>query len=335
MVEYGADLGTLQEYDEDDDRDYVLERIRESRRYVQMEGLDELGPDLVSLCKNTHPKCTQWAVDGHCESNSYYMKRSCAPACQSCLYLDYQKRCPLPHNDTAAWRPGDLNRLFEMLTREPYASRYDVRTLSRDPWVIQLENVISSEEAQRMIELGHVMGYQRSTGVGKLHLDGTHAKTMSDGRTSTNAWCKDECAEDTVSKAIMERLSSLTGIPVNNSESLQLLRYERGQYYRRHHDYISTQVNRQQGVRILTFYLYLNDDLAGGGTRFTKLNNLTVTPKTGRAVLWPSVRDDAPHEKDDRTEHEAMPVEAGVKYGANAWFHQFDFHTPMLTGCTE
>jgi prolyl 4-hydroxylase len=70
-------------------------------------------------------------------------------------------------------------------------------------------------------------------------------------------------------------------------------------------------------------FLYLNDVEAGGGTKFNDLN-ITVMPKRGRALLWPSVHNDEPNLKDERTKHEALPVEAGVKYGANAWFHQFD-----------
>jgi len=53
----------------------------------------------------------------------------------------------------------------------------------------------------------------------------------------------------------------------------------------------------------LTAYLYLNDVEAGGGTKFTKLD-LTVMPKLGRALFWPSVFNDKPHEKDGRTSHQ-------------------------------
>ena len=48
-------------------------------------------------------------------------------------------------------------------------------------------------------------------------------------------------------------------------------------------------------------------------------------PKRGRVLIWPSVLDDDPNEKDDRTDHQALPVEAGKKYGANAWLHMRDF----------
>jgi hypothetical protein len=44
--------------------------------------------------------------------------------------------------------------------------------------------------------------------------------------------------------------------------------------------------------------------------------NITVTPRMGRAILWPSVRDDDLYKDDHRTEHEALPVTRGIKCGA-------------------
>jgi prolyl 4-hydroxylase len=72
----------------------------------------------------------------------------------------------------------------------------------------------------------------------------------------------------------------------------------------------------------------------GGGTHFPELN-LTVTPKKGRAVLWPSVLNNDPNNKDDRTDHQAMPVLSGVKYGVNLWIHQRDYKTPYKIGCDQ
>lgn len=192
--------------------------------------------------------------------------------------------------------------------------------------------------------------YARSEDVGAIRPDGTTEGVKSSGRTSTNAWCQHECYEDAHAQAVMERLSNLTGINETNSEYLQLLRYDVGQKYTRHHgaflslccgsnflalvlidsgcfhvfnfsDYIPLERRRQQGPRILTVYLYLNDVEAGGGTNFPELD-ITCMPKRGRALLWPSVMNDAPLAMDSRTDHQALPVEAGIKYGANAWYVQ-------------
>jgi prolyl 4-hydroxylase len=112
---------------------------------------------------------------------------------------------------------------------------------------------------------------------------------------------------------------------------------------------------------MITVFLYLNDVEAGGGTDFPLLG-LTVMPKRGTALIWPSVRDDDPSAKDGRTEHQvspskkctglelastcgqaltlsylsqsqALPVEAGTKYGANAWVHQRSFKEPYAKSC--
>ena len=65
----------------------------------------------------------------------------------------------------------------------------------------------------------------------------------------------------------------------------------------------------------------MNDVPGGGATRFTSLPSGPVTfqPQRGKAVLWPSVLADEPHSKDSRTDHEALPVTEGEKFGANFW----------------
>jgi prolyl 4-hydroxylase len=126
----------------------------------------------------------------------------------------------------------------------------------------------------------------------------------------------------------MERISLVTGFPMDNSEDLQLLHYTPGQYYKIHHDYIAAHAYGPSGPRVLTFFLYLNDVEEGGGTRFPALSPnaapVTVQPKAGKALLWPSVLDENIYEKDERTEHEALTVTKGVKFGANAWLHLRD-----------
>ena len=86
------------------------------------------------------------------------------------------------------------------------------------------------------------------------------------------------------------------------------------------------------GPRLLTMFLYLSDVEGGGETTFNQLN-ITVTPKRGRALLWPSVKDESLTTADHRTMHEARPVTAGLKYAANAWLHLYDFRTPHAQGC--
>ena len=248
-----------------------------------------------------------------------------------------ENRCPLDPNAVDALQgPGSLDKLFERVAYAQEYQQYQPVVVSKPPtgpWMLMFENALSDQEAERLIELGGEQGYERSSDVGKELKDGTHEKHVNSGRTSTNAWCVDECEKDPIAKRVVERIENITGIPQTNSEQLQLLRYEENQFYQVHSDYIPYHTERPCGVRILTFYMYLNDVEEGGGTNFPNVD-VTVTPRRGRAVMWPSVLDADPNAKDLRTDHQALPVVKGVKFGANAWIHQRDYKSANKLGCS-
>jgi predicted 2-oxoglutarate/Fe(II)-dependent dioxygenase YbiX len=80
------------------------------------------------------------------------------------------------------------------------------------------------------------------------------------------------------------------------------VRYFPGNYYTPHSD---TGVHRQD--RHFTVVCYLNDDFAGGGTSFPKLNH-TVMPRSGKAVIFPA-----------SYMHSAEPVTRGEKFIIVSW----------------
>jgi len=316
-------------------------------------------------CKNRHQHCSYWATIGECDNNPGYMHLSCAPSCFTCHKLDFDVRCAYNPSDLPpdTWQPGDLDRCFQRIVENPkYNSSITILSkpgdeeqitdevwdhklkkvlkLSRSsekykaPWIVTIDNFLSEQECQTLIELGMELGYERSADVGqKRKFDGTYESNVNDGRTSSQAWCHDHCRMNTTTEQITQRIEALIGVPEINFESLQLLRYYESQHYHEHHDYIWHQRNHKQGPRILTVFLYLNDEgLEGGGTRFDLLD-LTVEPKRGRALIWPSVLNSNPTERDFTTHHEALPVRSGVKYAANAWVHLRDFQSPYKENC--
>jgi len=341
----GEDLGVPQAvYEGYADR--INRRIEDARAYVR----DDVGAAEKELCKNQDKDCAFWAVTGECETNKGYMNTNCNPVCGTCDKLHVKNRCPVdPDERDFLQKPGDLNKIFERIVSDPVYQQYEPVVLSRPSyapgdtaenatykigiWMIMFENAMSGKEADRMIELGGVEGYERSGDVGDELPDGTYDTHYGSGRTSYNAWCNGECVQDPIAQGLMARVENITGVPETNAEYFQLLRYDETQYYQVHSDYINYQRERPCGVRILTFYFYLNDVEGGGGTRFPKLD-ATVMPKKGRAVLWPSVFDAHPNLMDSRADHTALPVTKGVKYGCNAWIHQRDFKTPNEEGCT-
>eukprot|EP00525_Craspedostauros_australis_P008656 CAMPEP_0198134680 /NCGR_PEP_ID=MMETSP1442-20131203/60200_1 /TAXON_ID= /ORGANISM="Craspedostauros australis, Strain CCMP3328" /LENGTH=346 /DNA_ID=CAMNT_0043795827 /DNA_START=313 /DNA_END=1353 /DNA_ORIENTATION=+ len=295
--------------------------------------------DVASECQVRNELCAFWAAIGECKVNPSYMKLQCAPACKTCDQLSYETRCPFSKDAPTAWDKGDLNKMFERITTSEEFQKYSPTIYSSPndpnkpgPWVVTLDDVATQEECDALIELGAKQGYERSKDVGGKKFDGTYDAVQSDFRTSSNAWCVKDCYNHTVTQSVLDKQAWITGIPDKNNEYLQLLKYTEGQRYGQHHDFIQHHNARPQGPRILTVFFYLNDVEEGGGTKFNKLG-ITVMPKRGRVLLWPSVSDQFPNRKDSRTDHEALPVIKGIKYGANSWVHQNDFKTPFAEGC--
>mmetsp|Transcript_20096 Transcript_20096/g.50862 ORF Transcript_20096/g.50862 Transcript_20096/m.50862 type:complete len:124 (-) Transcript_20096:105-476(-) len=114
-------------------------------------------------------------------------------------------------------------------------------------------------------------------------------------------------------------------------EPFQILKYEKGQFYRTHHDQNSG-LFTPQGVRVYTFFMYLSTPEAGGGTRFDNLG-VTVPAVKGSAVMWPSVTDADPSVDEPHTFHQGLPPEVGTKYAANVWVHNYDYRTAAGKGC--
>ncbi|KAL3786940.1 hypothetical protein ACHAWO_013779 [Cyclotella atomus] len=316
--------------------DETLKKMEDSIEYV-MKLWDDSNPDNDRVnykCRNMDEDCTFWAAQGECENNPDWMSKNCAPACQTCNLLDIRLRCPFEEGNNPAFQPGDLNALMERIVDNSDGKgtylKYNPTAISRPllkadgspsgvqvdgPWIVQFENFISRKEADALIDAGARKGYERSADVGEENPDGTHEENINEDRTSENAWCDEKlCNQDPVILPVIERIASVTETPVTNSEHLQLLRYEAGQFYKQHHDYIEYQQELPCGPRALTLFLYLNDVEEGGGTRFPLLD-ITVQPKLGNAILWPSVLDDKPESKDPRTDHEALEVTKGIKYG--------------------
>lgn len=334
----GSDFGVVQ-ICEGDQAQKCIEVVSDMETYFK-EVVSASEYDKVrGRCKNREQLCSFWVALGECEKNPTYMKVHCAAACRTCDQVDFDMRCPRDLTVKDSFAPGDLHKMFERIVQnfpnvtvlsEP--QKDDRTKKKKSPWIITIDDFIKPEECDRLIELGRNRGYARSTDVGAEKFDGTFEEKQSKTRTSENTWCVDECMEDQLTQDVLKRIEHLTGVPDANSEHLQLLKYEVGQFYAVHHDYIESGKDRPTGPRVLTAFLYLNDVEEGGGTKFTDLN-LIVQPKRGRLLLWPSVLNENPSEKDFSTHHEALVVEKGMKFAANSWIHLRDFKGPHARGC--
>jgi prolyl 4-hydroxylase len=154
-----------------------------------------------------------------------------------------------------------LNRAFQEIVENPEWQAFNLKIHSQPnptdpdildgPWVITLDDFVTKDECTKMIELGRIEGYERSEDLSdEMNVDGSFDGKLSEDRTSTNAWCTDDCFEDTATKGILERIERLLHIPESNYEYLQLLRYDVGQFYGVHHDYSASFAKRPPGPRV-------------------------------------------------------------------------------------
>jgi len=101
----------------------------------------------------------------------------------------------------------------------------------------------------------------------------------SDFRTSKQAWLHNDLSP--LIEELDERVASLTRVPAEHNEEVQLLRYDQGTYYHAHTDWAELDFHSDQREtweythmgyqdRLATVFWYLNDVEVGGETIFPK-----------------------------------------------------------------
>jgi prolyl 4-hydroxylase len=256
---------------------------------------------------------------------------NCPQSCQACDLLDPKLRCnrdSLNISASQAFAVDEMNKMFERV-EEQFGDKYGITVVSTSPWIVTFENFLTDKEIDALIATNQQ--WERSTDTGDVNAFGETGRVLSQGRTSSNSWCRGECESHPDVVSIMKKIEEVTTVPTGNYESFQVLRYELGQKYSPHHDMSESQTRLACGPRVLTFFLYLSDVEEGGETAFPVLD-VKIQPKKGMGLLWPSTLSEAPESIDKRTTHEAKPVIQGQKYAANTWIHQYDYRVPNLWG---
>ncbi|KAI3907560.1 hypothetical protein MKW98_016204 [Papaver atlanticum] len=193
--------------------------------------------------------------------------------------------------------------------------------ISWAPRIIVLHNFLTSEECDYFIAIARPR-LQPSKAI------------KSDQRTSFGMSLSKEDSKNPMVQAIEKRISVFSQVPVENGEPIQVLRYEKNQYFRLHHDYLPDTFNLKQtgGQRIATMVMYLSDQLKGGETYFPMagtgkcscagkmLKGSSVKPIKGDAVLFWNMGPDG--KEDPNSIHAGYDVLLGEKWSATKWMRQ-------------
>uniref|UniRef100_A0A803MY32 Fe2OG dioxygenase domain-containing protein n=1 Tax=Chenopodium quinoa TaxID=63459 RepID=A0A803MY32_CHEQI len=155
----------------------------------------------------------------------------------------------------------------------------------------------------------------------------------SEVRTSSGMFLHPDERKYPLIEAIEKRISVYSQVPAENGELIQVLRYEKDQFYKPHHDYFSDSFNvKRGGQRVATMLMYLSDNVEGGETYFPMagsgecscggkmVSGMSVKPLKGDAVLFWSMGLDG--QPDPRSLHGGCEVLSGEKWSATKWMRQ-------------
>lgn len=190
-----------------------------------------------------------------------------------------------------------------------------------DPWEepILVENILTTEECEAIIKKTDP-NFKPSEVVGRTDRDPQ--------RTSETAWIS---KNDPLVQKLVQIAQDLSGMPVENCEDIQVVRYRPGTFYNAHHDSCCdgtkgcADFETDGGQRVGTLLVYLNSDFTEGETHFPEMNK-KYRPSQGSAVYFRPLcsTNGKCHPK---ALHAGLPIKDGTKYVCNVWIRENNFRS--------
>jgi len=131
--------------------------------------------------------------------------------------------------------------------------------------------------------------------------------------------------DDVCLRVMQRRLATLARFPLSHAEPFDILRYQQGQQYGEHWDYLFENGEPARlpantpGQRARTTFSYLTTVASGGETNFPRLGQ-RVPAQRGRVVVFDNLMPDGTPDTD--TLHAGLPVAAGEKWLATLWLRE-------------
>ena len=143
-------------------------------------------------------------------------------------------------------------------------------------------------------------------------------------RNSKTAWID---RNDPIVKNIILRVCKIVNEPFENTENLQVVKYDKNGFYKEHYDSewenCIEHIKTYGSKRKITMLIYLNDDFKDGGTHFPNLNK-TFKPSKCSGVLFYNLGKNS-RKCHIKALHAGLPVSSGEKYICNVWIREKTF----------
>lgn len=201
--------------------------------------------------------------------------------------------------------------------------------------ITKFHNFLSNVECDAIINFSNKKGMKKSKVYSQTN-NGTSLINL-DSRISEQLWLSDnDTNEDYEIQKIVNKIhtlnESITKIPKINQENIQVVKYNKGGFYKEHYDACSydaekcKNMNNNSGQRITTLLIYLNDNFEGGETKFTHEKvKLNVKPEKGMAILFYNVSSKDNDVVHPLSLHTGSELLSGEKWICNVWSHKNKF----------
>lgn len=193
-----------------------------------------------------------------------------------------------------------------------------MKVINNSPKIYTIDNYLSDEDCEHFINLSR-------NKIQPATVSGDKSGYISEGRTGGNNWIAHYT--DSITERIGLKIAKEIGIPLENSESFQVVYYDKTQQYKQHYDawlFDDSEKSKRNmkygGQRIITALVYLNNVESGGETKFTKLN-FEVKPEKRKLLVFENVYTGTNY-RHELSEHAGMPVIEGEKWIFNLWFRE-------------
>lgn len=200
----------------------------------------------------------------------------------------------------------------------------------RDYVITKYHNLLTSKQCDLLINIAKKKGLHNSEVYGNGGTDIKGSTVNNRERISQQVWLTK--TDDEIINRMKLISEYITKIPVDNQEEVQVVKYEKGGYFKIHHDACSGNIgacfgmNGKSGQRITTLLCYLNDNYKGGETKFVDENvNLTIKPVKGMAILFYNVSEIDFHTIHPLSKHSGTEIEEGLKWISNIWSHEMKY----------
>jgi prolyl 4-hydroxylase len=192
-----------------------------------------------------------------------------------------------------------------------WSSSPEANTLSEAPLVRTLPGLIGSEVCKYLVEKAR----HRLT---RAQVYDSVKRTVTESHTRTNSAAIFNMVEtDILNLLVQMRMSAATREEFRKFEAATVLHYAEGEQISEHFDFIDPntpnylQVIKEQGQRIITFIIYLNDNYCNGETEFPILG-VSHKGTRGEGIYFVNAKDDG--SPDRRTLHAGRPPVDGEKW---------------------